>query len=387
MKVAGLFCFSLISVSVCLGQTGSGFEKIRLGSDFVSEGVSVADVNKDGKKDVLAGYYWFEAPNWTRHEIVPARVFDPTKEYSNSFVNGAFDVNSDGWPDQLIVDFPGDPGYWFENPGKKTGAWKKHFIYDTLGIGNESPAFIDIDGDKRPDLLCSDVDKKQLIWLKSPTKKGDTTWTRFSISEENAPATDKFSHGLGFGDMNGDGVKDVIIKQGWYESPRDPKKSGWVFHPADFGEDCSQMQAYDVNKDGKTDVVSASAHRLGIWWYEQSDSSGTPVFKRHVISDVVSQTHSSSLTDLNSDGKPDFITGKRYLAHHAAKDPGTDAPSLLIWFESNPDKEPYWIQHIIDNDSGSGLHVVVDDMDKDGKTDIIVSNKKGVFIFLNRIKS
>src|SRR5262250_1245730 len=76
------------------------FKKITLDREFRSEGVAVADVNRDGRTDVIAGNLWYEAPNWTPHEIQPVSQFDAAKGYSNSFVNFAADINKDGWPDQ-----------------------------------------------------------------------------------------------------------------------------------------------------------------------------------------------------------------------------------------------------------------------------------------------
>src|SRR5690606_5378360 len=199
---------------------------------------SVADVNRDGKMDILAGYHWFEAPRWVKHEIAPSRVFQPRKEYSNSFLNLTMDVNHDGWPDQIVIDFPGTPGYWFENPKNEKGHWKRYMIGDSIGIGNESPAFEDVDGDGRLDIICSDVRKKQIIWLQAPLKAGDTEWKSFPLSEENVPGTERFSHGLGYGDINKDGHKDVIIREGWFEGTADKKSGNWVFHPANLGDPC-----------------------------------------------------------------------------------------------------------------------------------------------------
>jgi hypothetical protein len=383
--------FLLLIGNESCGQSTSSkrspeFKKTVLTTDFLSEGVAAGDINNDGKTDILAGYFWFEAPSWKRHEIAPSRIFNPTKEYSNSFLNSCLDVNLDGWVDLVLIDFPGDVAFWLENPKNQPGHWKKHVIGDSIGVGNESPSFVDIDGDGRLDLLCADVKTKQMIWLQAPVTKGQTGWTRFPITEVNFPGTDKFSHGLGFGDINKDGKKDVIVTAGWVEGPADPKQPNWVFHPGNLGEPCSHMYALDVNADGRNDVVSASAHKLGIWWYEQLvDTPGKTNWKRHLISEVVSQTHASVLTDINGDGKPDFVTGKRFLAHHDNVDPGTYDPSLLIWFESTPGKAPYWKLHEIDNDSGAGLNVVAQDMNKDGSIDIVISNKKGVFLFENRI--
>ena len=364
----------------------SDFKKTKLTSDFISEGVAVADLNKDGKTDIIAGYYWFEAPNWTRHEMAPSRVYDPRKEYSDSFLNLGMDVNLDGWDDVVIVDFPGKPGFWFENPKNKPGHWQKHIIADSIGIANESPGFIDIDGDGRLDILCGDKAKKQIVWLQAPVKAGETEWKRFAISQENVPGTEPFSHGIGYGDINKDGIKDVVIRDGWFEGTADKKSGNWVFHRANLGEPCSHMQVLDVNGDGKNDVVSASAHALGIWWHEQVvDEQGAINFKTHLMSNTTAQTHSSIMADLNGDGRADYITGKRFLAHHG-RDPGDSDPGILLWFAFTPGKEPFYKEHVIDNDSGAGLNITVKDMNNDRKLDIIIANKNGVFLFENKIK-
>ena len=293
------------------------------------------------------------------------------------------DVNQDGWIDLIRIGYPGQEVVWYENPRNEKRLWAMHKIYDHAG--NESPAFVDIDGDGRPDILCNDPVEKKMIWLKSPSVKGDTIWRKYIISNNPELATNMYTHGLGWSDMNRDGRPDVIITKGWWESPKDVTQSDWVFHPADLGEDCSQMYAMDLNGDGDVDILSASAHNYGIWWHEQiKDGAGHIVFKQHEISKAFSETHALALADINGDGYPDLITGKRYYAH-LGRDPGAHEPSVLYWFEYKPGKSPEWLPHLIDDDSGVGLVVVVKDMNQDGLPDIIVANKKGVFIF-ERIK-
>lgn len=384
-RIASTILLSCGLASVAFSQTSSDFKKTKITGDFISEGVAVADLNKDGKLDIVAGYYWFEAPTWKRHEMSPSRSFDPRKEYSESFLNLGMDVNLDGWDDVVIIDFPGKAGFWFENPKNKSGYWAKHIIADSVGISNESPGFIDIDNDGRLDILCGDKAKKQIIWLQAPTKKGETEWKRHALSEENVPGTEIFSHGIGYGDIDKDGIKDVVVREGWFKGTKNNKAGNWVFHPANISEPCSHMQILDVNGDGKNDVVSASAHALGIWFHEQVEKDGKIDFVTHVMSNTTAQTHSSIMADLNGDGKKEYITGKRFLAHHG-RDPGdADAPYLL-YFEFTPGKAPYWKEHGIDNDSGAGLNIVAQDMNKDKKIDIVVSNKNGVFLFENIMK-
>jgi len=358
------------------------FTKHTLTTDFIAEGVAVADVNHDGKMDIMAGAFWFESPQWKRHEITVGEIFNPEMDYSHSFLNQAADVNQDGWMDLLVVDFPGTSASWFENPKNKAGHWKKYKIYEP--VGNESPAFVDVDGDGKVDLLCSDSNTKQMIWLKSPASSTNLSWEKFTISEMNAPGTDIFSHGLGYGDINLDGKPDVIIKDGWWQGPHDPKQPDWKFHKADLGDQCSQMYTLDVNGDGLMDVFSASAHLSGIWWHEQMEDNS---WEQHVISYAFAESHAVAKVDLNGDGQPDFVTGKRNLTRNTwRKNPGTHGPPLLYWFEFTPGVEPYWIEHQIDHESGAGLNIATADMNGDGRMDIVIANFKGVFLFENMIK-
>ncbi len=354
------------------------FKKHIISKVFVSEGVAAGDVNNDGKTDILAGNYWYEAPQWKAH-LLHADTLNPVPEYSTTFINYAMDVNNDDWIDLIKFDVPGGVCAWYENSKNKKGLWRRHIILPGAGI--ESPAFVDVDKDGRPDIICNDTLAKEVIWLKSPVAKNDTAWQRFVISHDESRATNRYTHGLGWGDIDKDSRNDVIIKSGWWQSPVNVKDDSWVFHPADLGEDCANMFVLDIDEDGDQDVLSSSAHNYGLWWHEQkTDAQGNTIWETHTISKLFSQSHALAMADINGDGQPDLITGKRYRAHNDG-DAGAFEPSVLYWFEFVPGTSPQWIPHEIDNNSGIGNSFVVKDITNDKLPDIIISNKKGVFFF------
>ncbi len=354
------------------------FKKHIISTRFISEGAATGDVNHDGKTDILAGNYWFEAPLWKPH-MLHADTLNPIPGYSTTFLNYCIDVNNDGWVDLVRFDQPGSVCVWYENPKNKKGLWKSHMILPSAGI--ENPAFVDVDNDGRNDIICNDVYAKQVIWLKSPVAKNDTAWQRFVISTDSMRATERYTHGLGWGDVNKDGKNDVIIKSGWWESPKNVQATDWKFHAADLGEDCANMFVLDADGDGDEDIVSSSAHNYGLWWHEQkTDADGNTTWQTHEISKSFSQSHGLALTDINGDGHPDLVTGKRYRAHNGG-DPGSSEPAVLYWFEFVPGKTPRWIPHLIDDNSGAGLSFVVKDINYDHLPNIIISNKKGIFFF------
>lgn len=372
------------------------WQRITLDKAFRSEGVAVADVNHDGKQDVLVGDYWYAAPDWTKHEIRKPGEFVAGKGYSNCFAVWSYDVNGDGWDDQLVVGFPGAPCHWYENPQNKDGHWQEHVIWHSAC--NESPDFEDVDGDGRPELLMGSQPEKQMGYLPmTPASAKGLKWDFRAISEPGEPhsnGTFKYYHGLGVGDVNKDGRNDVIIPHGWWEQPAD-KTTGdaWTFHKTQVLRDgkpvvdkAADIYVDDLDLDGDQDMLLSSAHAYGVWWLENTAGKAADKFVAHTIDTSYSQTHAAAYVDMNGDGKRDLVTGKRYFAHNG-NDPGGKDPVNMYWYEMHPQKGgPKIIRHEITAGLGTGVgtQFTVADMNGDKRPDIVLSNKSGVNILLQK---
>ncbi len=379
----------------------SGVQKIRwkktvLDYLFRSEGCAVADFDNDGDMDIAAGAIWYEQSGsqterqWKPHGIQVEQPEYPRKGYSHSFMNFAADVDGDRLVDQIVIGFPGAEAYWYRNPGpqkqrdKGTGEtsapvipWQKNLMVKT--VNNESPLFVDLLGTGERTLL-SGVENSVIAYSqRSPDSS--SPWRTVPVSTAGIPGAERFSHGLGVGDINGDGLLDVLTIQGWWEQPAKASTNTWKFHPAEFGAPCAQMIVADFNGDGRNDVLTSSAHGFGIWWHEQIIAAdGNIQWKTHLIDDSISQTHALVLADVNGDGHPDFVTGRRHWAHNG-NDPGEDQPAVLCWFELTRQADgPKWKKHLIDDNSGIGTQFEVTDVNGDGQLDIVTSNKLGTFL-------
>ncbi len=424
---------ALVLPLLCLGaiaSSGTGnaadyqlhsFQKTQLSQYFWSEGATFGDINKDGHNDIISGPYWWAGPDFKKqYEYYPATLKFKTKKpdgteveypgfegglgtkntYSDNFFAYTYDINNDGWTDILIYGFPGKDASWFENPGKAgfSQHWKRHVVFDV--VDNESPTWADIDGDGKPEIVCN---SKGFFGYAKPDWKNPTEkWTFHPISPKGG--WQRFTHGLGVGDVNGDGRMDLLERDGWWEQPAslagDPV---WKQHKTMFNVGGSQMFAYDVNGDGRNDVItSMAAHGFGLVWYEQlaeKSETGEIQFKQHGIMNKepqenrygvkFSQLHAMELIDMDGDGLKDIVTGKRFWAHGPNGDADSSAPPVNYWFKlvRNKDKSVDWVPHLMDDNSGVGTQVVVGDVNGDKLPDIVIGNKKGTFLLTHQVKS
>jgi hypothetical protein len=375
------------------------FKTSELSSDFYSEGADIGDIDKDGVLDLVAGPVWYKGPAFQRGGELFAPPDLTRDQYSVFFLMFLDDLDGDGYLDVLgIGDAGGGNGsgnpnsHWYKNPGAQAGGtWTKSTLYSGL-VSNESPAYVDLVGDQRKELVF--MTNRQLGYA-SPGATPTAPWTFTAISG-NVMFGTPYVHGLGVGDVDGDGAKDIVERSGWWKQPA-TLGGAWERHEVDFGAQLgnsrpnnwggAQIQVFDVDGDGDSDVVtSLAAHGYGLAWHEQTDDSDT--FEPHEILPTtagatnLSQLHALSIADLNGDGLLDLVTGKRYYAHPSNNaDPGTEDPPEIRWFELKRSADSVtFTSHTIHAASGVGCNFTVRDVDGDGRPDAFIANKHGVFL-------
>jgi hypothetical protein len=379
------------------GASTVTFDTKVLSKDHYAEGADVGDIDGDGKVDLVAGPIWYKGPDFA----VGGKLLNPvptykSDEYSKFFLTFVDDLDADGHPDVIgIGDAGGANGsgtpnaYWYKNPAPNlTSTWTASALYSGL-IANESPVYANLVGDARKELVF--MTNRQLGYA-TPGATPTAAWTFHPVSGSTFGTP--YVHGLGVGDVNGDGLADIVERSGWWQQPA-AGGTTWTQHTVDFGVGLTgtrpsnwggaQMAVFDVDGDGDGDVVTAlAAHRYGLSWFEQVDADHfTPheILPPSASTTSFSQQHALSVGDLNGDGLPDLVTGKRYYAHPSTNpDPGTTDPPVLYWFELKRGATASFTPHLIHSDSGAGCNFPLRDVTGDGKLDIFVTNKRGTYL-------
>ncbi len=351
------------------------FERERIGQG-IYEAASVVDVDKDGKLDIVHGEYWHKGPDFkVSHKIATIRR---ETDYYDDFSNYPMDVNGDGWTDIVSGGWFGETMFWRENPKGQTTEWTTHEVLKTGNI--ERCCFYDIDGDGHVEVFATQL-PVHFFKLKRDNKgKGTGEFEHFAIPHGGG-------HGFGAGDINGDGRPDLIFAGGWMEAPENPfEVMKWRWHD-EFNLAMASLPiiVHDVNGDGLNDIIVGQGHDYGLAWHAQGkDAEGKRTWTKHDIETDRSQYHTMELVDIDKDGQPELITGKRYRAHNG-NDPGAAEPVGLYIYELNGgDFKRITLDYgPAEQASGTGIYLWIEDVDGNGWQDIVAPGKEGLYLFRN----
>lgn len=382
-------------------QISPHFRMQRLTPFQYSWSEAAADVNRDGHIDIIIPPFVFFGPDYlTARELYAGETLNPSTQYPSIMVGFAGDFTGDGWPDFLSTN----GGRLYVNPKGEPRRWE---VYPNVVTGvSEICVMKDVDGDGKPELVH--VGAAGTVRYSKPEPANPTgPWLSTTVSESGSTG----AHGIGAGDINGDGRVDIVNAYGWWEQPPRGQQTLWTYHPQAFSrwtgrasEGGAEMAVYDVNGDGLADVVTVlQAHGFGLAWFEQKrDRAGAISFVQHMISDdftaknaggvAFSEPHGSTAADVDGDGILDFIVGKRYWSHHEGfLDPDPYGPPVLYAYltRRNPKAAggAEFVPELIHNESGAGSQILAVDLNKDGVVDIVTSGTHGAFVFFGKPRS
>jgi hypothetical protein len=415
------------------------YTKIIIQDQFLAESCSIADYNGDGIPDVSAGRTWYEGPAFTKqhpfrdgHGALP-RAGAPAElntGVSDDWADYPWDMDGDGDPDIINIaqcDVPEDhsdtlpqtggptnaqaagtpnkigtvqvhaTAVWYENPGVAgnvetiTTNWKSHLMHSDVRM--EQHEITDMNGDGYPEILgacrdCGMGDTKG--YYQGDPKNPTLGWTYHQVTGHFTFPFGNLGwmHGIGAGDLNGDGLPDWTDRTGAYlQQPGGtwnlipctgkniPAGCGWIEQkstmlPVGFSQlglndgvgniGPSHMWMVDMDMDGCTDVVAADwAHgSQGLWWYQQGKDAGGCNWsftrwqfmgdsQHDKAADVTkwgagfTEPHAFNVYDMDGDGRPDVIGGKMRFAHpYDQNDPDPDGTPYLYVFQNVAAKDP-----------------------------------------------
>jgi hypothetical protein len=369
-----------------------------------AECASVLDIDGDGKLDVAAGRNYYLAPKFTKFADFRDGAETNGPDVDDNY-EGTMDVNNDGRPDILSSGWMRRQGiWWYENPGKTGVKWNSHALHEADGL--EGMVIGNLSGRSDKDVLVNYFARKPgrgLIWFEHINQ---APWFKQHVL---GPENVGVSHGSGIGDINGDGRNDVVTTSGWFEAPPRPTEEKWIWH-ADYqfsaygaggrpGGAGLPMLVTDADGDGRNDIIIGSDHGYGLAWYQQKVEGGKRSFVPNWIETDYPTFHTMALGDLDGDGRPELITGKQLFAHNGG-DVGGFEPSFVFYYKFakgrferhiisysyltpyfGPGSDPNPPQnHVV----GVGMRLQVADMDGDGRQDIVIPCRSGLYIFYNK---
>jgi hypothetical protein len=448
-------------------QTAPGkltYTKQVIHAQFLAESCSIADYNNDGMPDVSAGRIWYEGPAFTKqhpfregHGVLPSagNGAEIDTGVSDDWSDFPFDLDFDGNTDIINIAQcdvnevektnpkvgtvqPKATAYWYKNPGPAGQAgdpnWQKFLIHSDVRL--EQHGLLDMNNDGFPEIYgackgCNPPTTKGFYFGNPANPQAGWSYQAVTTAVTFPFGGLGWMHGAGGGDVNGDGLTDILERSGAWLQPKaggtwnatpctgkdTPAGCGYIkqnFYdglPDDQGnKGASHMYAADMDMDGIPDVVAADwAHGEGLYWYKQSaDQKFTKYQFMGSAADKgkwgagFSEPHALQVVDMDGDGRLDIVTGKMRFAHpYGYGDPDPDGVPYLYVFKNvaaqDPNSgapitlKPMLVDPVTPGMIGTpaggmgvGRQLAVGHVNTDGIMDICIASKVGLAVFLGQ---
>lgn len=328
-------------------------------------GLLGADVNRDGRLDLVAGTFLYINPGgslaapWRRTRVgIDVDIFFAT------------DIDHDDHPD--LVGARRDLLLWLEAADQTCQRWKEKPVAEIPDARTQGYVTAQIEAGGKDELVFTRG--TTLSYVAIPAQPDRDLWPRMVISGQAE------EEGVAVADVDRDGRLDVVatLKGGqrvaWWKNPG-TRAGTWTEYPIGTGADrhwLDRVSVADINQDGLLDVVASEetqdwAYNASVYWFEapRTTSLATP-WRRHSIT-VLRSINSLDVRDMNGDGAPDVI-----LAEHTDLRSSQGAPNNLTAVFVNEGRGSRWIAQPVEaGPHSSHLGARVFDLDADGRPDIV----------------
>jgi len=323
--------------------------------------VFAADLTGDGDLDMLSASFIDNTFAWYENrEIHRSAVFDArrtaTTEAPGAWSVRVADVDRDGAPDIVVAAPYSDEVLLLRSDGAPSPTFSRIVV----GSGVPDPRSVDvadINRDGAPDIVVAAESADAVYWFENDGASPPSFVQRTVATNVIRPRAVRAI------DLDRDGLVDVVSASrvdntiAWHRNTGGSPPSFVTHIVSSNAQGAESVDAADINRNGRIDIVAASANDGKIAWHENTGGS-PPAFVERVLTTNASGASAVVIADVNRDGRPDIVAA-------------SSLDNTVRVFLNQGGNPAVFTEHVVVDDATGVTAVRVEDLDADGWPDIV----------------